>query len=159
MTRRAMLFVLAAARARAAADPASQVWNVLTAMANALTVSDSAAFLLYFDPHMAGFDDFRLAVEGLLKEFSVNSSISPIENEGNDRSRTLKVDWSMHLVSLNGVDQVTHSEDDLDQVTQREDNVTLKMERRGRKWKVVSFQPANFFQAPPRGGMPPPPKL
>ena len=148
MTRRTMLLALAAARADAV-DPASEVWNVLTAMANALSASDSAAFLLFFDSSMPGFDSFRLAVAGLLNEFSVESSINPLQNEGDNRSRTLEVDWSMRLVSLN----------DLDEVVPRETNVTLKLERRGKKWKVVSFQPANFFQAPPHGGLPPQPKL
>ncbi len=142
MTRRAILLALAAARA-VAADPAREVWDALSAMANALTESDATTFLFYIDPSMPGFDSFRLAIRGLLNEVEINSSISPIENEGDAHTRTLVVDWSMHLMDLNGAEEVTT----------REANVTMKLVRRRARWKVISFQPADFFRPPPHGGL------
>ncbi len=142
MTRRAILLALAAAGA-AAADPAREVWDALTAMANALTDSDATTFLFYIDPALPGFDSFNAAVRGLLNEVSIDSSISPIQNEGDASTRNLVVDWSMHLVDLN----------DAAEITQRENNVTMKLERRRARWKVVAFQPADFFRPPVHGGV------
>jgi hypothetical protein len=142
MTRRAILLALAAARA-VAADPAREVWDLLAGMANALADSDATTFLFAIDPSMPGFDSFRLAIRGLLNEVAVNSSISPVENDGDAHTRTLVVDWSMHMVDLN----------DVEEITTREANVTMKLERRRARWKVVSFQPADFFRRPAHGGV------
>jgi hypothetical protein len=137
LSRRAILFALAVAPAFAA-DPAEQVWDVLSGMASALSESDAAGFLRAFDSAMPGFHDLSAAVTGLLREVSLESTIDPAENSGDDRSRTLEVEWSLRLVDR----------EDLDRVTERNATVRIRFERQHGKWKVVSFVPASLFAAP-----------
>ena len=144
MTRRSLLcrtmpFALAAGRA-AAADSARESWELLTAMASALAEGDAASFLDRFDASMPRFQDFSLAVTGLLNEVTIESSISPIQNNGDNEIRTVEVDWSMHLVDRNAAEQVTV----------REANVKLGLERRRGKWKVTFFEPRDLFRPPSR---------
>jgi len=124
----------------AAPDPAQQVWNALTGMASALASADAVTFLSYFDKRMQGYDDIRNRVGALVTQYDIHSGIDPIENTGNQESRTLKVNWSMHLIS--------HSP--LEQVVQRQMAVTIRFAREGRRWKVVGFEPASALALPPR---------
>jgi len=140
LTRRAILVALAALPV-AAADPAQEVWDVLTGMASALASADALAFLSYFDPSIQHYDDIRAAVNGLVAEYEVQSGIDPVDNTGDTRNRTIEVNWSMHLVS--------HS--DLKQMIERHMTVTIRFERRpGKKWKVVAFEPLSALALPPR---------
>jgi hypothetical protein len=134
MTRRACLLALAALPARPA-DAAAQAWDLLTEMASALSAGDAARFLRAFDPRMKGFEDFRAAVTALVAEAELESAIEPGENTGDDRTRTLKVDWSLRLIGRS----------DLQRLTDRQAAATLRLERQKGKWKVVSFEPASLF--------------
>lgn len=124
----------------AADDPSQQVWEALTGMASALASADAVSFLSYFDKHVKGYDGIRNLADALTTEYDVHSGIDPIENTGNRQSRTLKVNWSMHLVS--------HSA--LEQVVQRQTEVTIHFAREGRRWKVVGFEPVSALALPPR---------
>ena len=124
----------------ATADPSQQVWDALTGMASALASADAVSFLSYFDKHMKGYEGIRNLAGALTTEYDVHSGIDPIENTGNQESRTLKVNWSMHLIS--------HSP--LEQVVQRQMAVTIRFARDGRRWKVVGFEPASALALPPR---------
>lgn len=141
MTRRAILFALAALPA-SAADPAQQAWDLLTGMASTLSTGDAVGFLRAFDPAMKGFDDLRAAVTALVAEAEIESTIDPIQNTGDDRVRTLQVQWSLRLIGRS----------DLQRVTDRQATVTMRLERQRGKWKVVSFEPASLF-APPSARM------
>lgn len=139
MTRRTILLaLLAALPLRAAGDPAQQVWDVLTGMASSLAAGDPSGFLRPFDPAMKGYEDLRVAVTGLLAEYQLESSIDPVDNGGDDRSRTLQVQWSLRLVSRS----------DLQRVVDRQVPVTLRFERQRGKWKIVEFAAAGLFAAP-----------
>jgi hypothetical protein len=138
MTRRGLLMALAALPAIAAADAAAEVWEVLTGMVEALAEGNAAGFLGAFDPAIKGFEELRAAVTGLVEEAEVESSIDPRENAGDDRGRTLRVQWSLRLIARS----------DFQRLTDRQATVTIRMERQGRKWKVVQFEPASLF-APP----------
>jgi hypothetical protein len=137
ISRRALLALLAAAPLRAD-DPAQEVWEVLASMAAALVDGDPASFLRPIDPGMAGYQDLRTAIYGLLKEWEIQSAIDPVQNTGDAGRRTLEVDWQMHLVSRA----------DLQRLTERRGTVKCGFEKEGKKWKVVSFAPRDLF-APP----------
>ena len=135
MTRRSILLALAAAPLRGA-DPAEQVWEVLTGMAASLSASDAPGFLHAFDSSMKGYEDLRAAVTGLVAEAEVESTIDPVENTGDDQNRTLQVSWALRLISRS----------ELQKVTDRQTTVTLRLARQRGKWKVVSFDPADLFR-------------
>jgi hypothetical protein len=137
MTRRAILFALAAARLRGA-DAAAQVWDVLTGIASALSSGDAPGFLHAFDRQMKGFEGLAAAVTALVAEAEVESGIDPVQNTGDDQNRTLEVSWSMRLISRS----------ELRTVTQRQATVTLRLARQRGKWKVVGLEPADLFRAP-----------
>jgi len=137
MTRRAILLALAALRLRGA-DAAAQVWDVLTDMASALARGDAPGFLHAFDRQMKGFEDLAVAVNGLVAETEIESGIDPIQNTGDDQKRTVEVSWSMRLISRS----------ELQTLTQRQATVTIRLERKRGKWKVVGLEPLSLFEAP-----------
>jgi hypothetical protein len=137
MTRRAILFAVAALRLRGA-DAAAQVWDVLTGMASALSTGDAPGFLHAFDPQMKGYEDLATAVTGLVAETEVESGIDPVSNTGDDQNRTIEVSWSLRLISRS----------ELHTVTQREAKVTIRLARQRGNWKVVAFEPADLLRAP-----------
>jgi hypothetical protein len=137
MTRRVLL-LSALAAPLAAADPAQEVWDLFSGMASALAAGDASSFLAAFDSAMPGFPVLSADVTALLRIDSVQSAIEPQTNEGDDRRRTLDLDWLLHLTSLS----------DSARVTRRRETVHCSLEKQGRRWKIVSFAPISFL-APP----------
>ena len=137
ISRRVMLAVLLAAPLRGG-DPAQDVWDLLAAMAAALGEANVNAFLRDFDRGMPGYEELRAAVAGLVARCEVESSLDPAENSGDNRRRTVEVDWQMHLVDREASQRITV----------RRATVKCGFAREGPKWKVVSFAPPDFFAAP-----------
>jgi murein L,D-transpeptidase YcbB/YkuD len=136
MTRRLLLFLpFAACRA---ADPAQEVWDLLTQVASALSERNPAAFLEAFDPAMPGYEKLREHVTALLRNAAVQSAIELESDEGNGQSRTLELAW---LLRIRPEPEATSS-------TKREQRVKCRVEKAGRKWRIVSFEPLALF-APP----------
>lgn len=136
-TRRALLGTLAVTIAQAA-DPAEEAWLVVSDLAAALGRGSDTEFLSAFDSAAPGFTALRASVTALIAAAEVESSIDPVGNTGDGAARRVEVDWQMHLVDRTG----------LGRVTRRRETVTIRMEKRGRKWKVVGIAPAGFFSAP-----------
>ena len=137
MTRRALLLVPLATRLRA--DSAQQVWDLFTSLASALSACDATAFLNAFNPAMPGYEALRTGVTALLREAEVQSSIELVEDEGDDRSRAVELDWLVHLVSRQ----------DGAVAERRRERVKCRVEKSGSKWRIASLEPLQFF-APPR---------
>jgi murein L,D-transpeptidase YcbB/YkuD len=135
MTRRALLLIPFAARLQA--DSAQQVWDLFTSMASALSEGDASAFLNAFDPAMPGYEALRVGVTALLREAEVQSSIELVEEEGDDGSRA--VDWLVHIVDRQ----------DGAVAERRQERVKCRVEKSGKKWRIASLEPLQFF-APPR---------
>jgi hypothetical protein len=134
---RAFLAVFAAPLA-CAADPAQDAWEVIADMAAALGRASAGEFLAACDSSLPGLAQLRSHVNALVAASEVESSIDPVANSGNDASRSLEIDWLLHLVDRSG----------LQKITRRREVVKARMEKRGRKWKVVALEPLSFF-APP----------
>ncbi len=133
MTRRALLLLPLAIALRA--DSARDAWDLLSAAASALSAGNAEAFLGCFDSRMPGFEELRAGVTALLREAEPRSSVELLTNEGDDRSRVVKVDWTLNVVSRqDGVGS-----------TRREKTVTFRMEKRGRTWRITGMEPAGFF--------------
>jgi hypothetical protein len=137
MTRRALLLVPFAARLRA--DSAQEVWDLFASMASALSEANAIVFMGAFDPAMPGCEALRADVVALLREAEVQSSIGLVEEEGDDRSRVVELDWLLHIVDRQ----------DGAVAERRQERVKCRVEKSGKKWRIASFEPLQFF-APPR---------
>jgi hypothetical protein len=137
ISRRTVLLACFVSCARAA-DPAADVWELIAGIAAALGHSDAGGFLNACDPAMPGFASLRADVTALTDQVDVESAIDPVRNEGDDRARAIEVDWLLRLIDRTG----------LGRVTSRRATVKCRVEKRGRKWRLVSFEPSGFF-APP----------
>ena len=84
---------------------------------------------------MPGYETLRVNVSALVAQAEVESGIDPAENSGDDRARSVVVDWQLHLVDRSG----------LQRVTRRRETVQLLLEKRGRNWKVGRIEPLGFF--------------
>ena len=137
MTRRALLLVPLATRLRA--DSAQQVWDLFTSMASALSAGDAAAFLNAFNPAMPGYEALRTGVTALLREAEVQSSIEVVEEQGDDRSRAVELDWLVHIVDRQ----------DGAVAERRRERVKCRLEKSGKNWRIAALEPLQFF-SPPR---------
>ena len=137
MTRRALLLVPFAACLRA--DSAQQVWDLFTSLAAALGAGNAIAFMDAFDPAMPGYEELRASVTALLNEAQVQSAIDLVEEAGDDRSRAVELDWLLHIVDRQ----------DGAVAERRQERVKCRVEKSGRKWRVATLEPLQFF-APAR---------
>ena len=132
-----MALVCVAVMARAA-DPTQDAWDLVTRLAAALASANAYEFLGFFGSDMPGYSDLRVNIAALVAQAEVESGIDPVRNEGDAAARNVEVDWSLRLVGRAGIDRVTS----------RHANVKLRLEKKGRNWKVMSLDPVAFF-APP----------
>src|SRR4051812_7851261 len=77
----------------ALADSAADVLNVFTSAAEGLISDDPASFLDRFDRNMAGYAALQENVTGLLAAYKVGATIEEITDQGDDRKRTVELDW------------------------------------------------------------------
>lgn len=140
MTRRRFIAVSAglAAMPHLRADSASEVWDVIAAMAAALAEDNAPGFLKPVDLKTPGYDLLAQDVTGMLLQAEVESGILPVRNEGDDWSRTVEVNWELRL---------RRKGNDLRTETRRR-TVTLRFTREGKRWQVIHLDPISLF-APP----------
>lgn len=148
MTRRTLLALPFALRLRA--DAARDVWEVISEAASALSEGDVPAFLDCFDSRMPGYEQLRANVTGLIAEAyppremgasereGIFCSIGPVTDEGDEKARSLEVDWIMDIRQRTGGSNSAR----------RQQRIKLRAEKQGKKWKIVSLEPVSFF-APP----------
>jgi hypothetical protein len=134
MTRRALLLLPLAACCRAA-DPAREVLDLVADAAASLSAGNVPRFLQAFDPAMAGYAKLRENVTGLIALGDVQSLIDPLEDEGDGRRRVAQFHWTLRIERGQ---QATSS-------ARREQVVTCRVEKQGGKWRIVGFEPLEFF--------------
>jgi hypothetical protein len=137
---------------------AEEAWNVLATAARGLTeaatpvstnradipLANATKFMEAFDPAMPGYPQLKDNVLALEQGASVESSVDLLTNEGDDRVRTLALDWTLDLISPET--RVA--------MVQRWQTVTCRMEKQGKKWRITALEPRAFF-APPAAGKAP----
>ncbi len=121
----------------AVADTAAEVLNVLTSAAEGLINDDPASFLGSFDRNMPGYAALQDNVKGLLAAYSVGATIEEITDEGDDRKRTVELDWLLILSQKGAANSP--------QLTRRQ-AVKCTLERRGKQWKITALEPLEFFR-------------
>jgi hypothetical protein len=139
MRRRLVLLVFAASAVLA--DPRQEVYDLLASMATGLSEENPEQFLQAFDHSMRGYPDLAVNVQALVAELDVLSAIELVADSGDDRHRTVTVNWLM---------QLTQKRDRVGSI-RREKNINIRLEKPKKKWRIVSMEPLDFF-APPRVG-------
>ena len=134
MLRTALLLLVAAI---AIADTAADVLNVFTSAAEGLINDDAASFLDRFDRNMPGYAALQNNVEGLLAAYDVGATIEEITDEGDDRKRTVELDWLLILKQKGATNSPQQT---------RRQIVKCSVERRGKQWKITALEPAEFFK-------------
>jgi hypothetical protein len=129
----------AAAGAAFAADAQQQVFDLFSKIASALSDDDPAMFVEAVDPDMPHFQDFRRDVTALTDLADITNSIEVLSDTGDDTHRAEELDWFLEIVGKS----------DSRPVERRRDVVKFRLERKGKKWKIVSIDPLHFF-APPK---------
>ena len=122
-----------------AADNRRAVFDLFTGMASALSEGNPIAFMQPFDRSMPGVQELRAYVTALIAQAEVLSSIEILSDEGDDAHRTVELDWFLQI----------RDREETGPVVRRRETVKCRLERRGKKWVVVSLAPLAFF-APPR---------
>ena len=87
-------------------------------------------FLEHFDKAMPGYAEFADQIENMVGAGEVSTNIDFINTDGNDRKRTLDLDW---LLQCEGQ-------------RPRRAVIQCTIEKRGKKWKITSIAPIEFFK-------------
>ena len=121
----------------AVAEPPADVREFFRSTAEALVNDDASAFLASFDREMPEYAALSGEVTGLLAAYDVGSSIEIVSDEGDTQKRTLELDWLL----VTSEKAANHSNG-----VSRRQIVRCRIERRGRQWKIVAFEPVDFFK-------------
>jgi len=145
MQRRTFMLVVGGAASAAtvgtarAADGQQQVFDLFSKIASALSDDDPAMFIEAVDPDMPHFQDFRREVVALTDLADLTNSIEVLSDTGDDTHRAEELDWFLEIVGKS----------DPHPLERRREVVKFRLERKGKKWKIVSIDPLHFF-APPK---------
>ncbi len=136
-----LLLLLPLQESRVADDLAADLASALSATPDTRSENSDAAplFLSHFDKKMPGYDTLEANVWGLTNASRLASSIDVVKDEGDQKQRSVDLDWEL-VVTVKGPGGPTEV---------RHETVKLRIERRGRQWKIVTLEPVAFF-APPK---------
>jgi hypothetical protein len=135
MTRRTCLTIAMAGCLRAAADPAREIFELVSDAAGSLSAGNAAGFLNAFDHAMPGFAKLRENIAGLLALGDVQSAIEPLEDAGDDRRRTVQFQWTLRILRGQAATATVR----------REQAVKCTLEKLSGKWRITSIEPVDFF--------------
>ena len=121
----------------ATADAPSDALKTVADATAALVNDDAQGFLDQFDRDMPGYATLRDEVQGLLGASDVGSTVDVIANDGDDKKRTLTLDWVLVLGekgSSSGGKQT------------RRGVVKCQVERGRKTWRITALEPVEFFR-------------
>jgi hypothetical protein len=87
---------------------------------------------------MPGYARFAADVNALAMQNGLSNSVVFTKQDGDDRSQVVELDW---LLEITGKAE-SHV------FVRRETMVKCRVERRKRGWRIVAFDPADFFTPP-----------
>jgi hypothetical protein len=122
----------------ARADASGEVWALLARMAGALSADNPDGFLEPVDPAMPGYEQLATFVKGVVQQAEVRSVIDKVVDEGDNRARTIQLNWLLQMKQRGAGDRTEN----------REQLVTCKLAKQGQQWRVVSLAPIDFFKPP-----------
>jgi hypothetical protein len=129
------------------------MWDMFHDAASALNSGDVDQFLGFFDPAFAAKIHLRDAVASLQAFSNMNGRpVSALElqpsldlqsNEGDDRMRSVGIDWAMDLAAISHSD--AGSTPGAVQL-RKSALVSFHVAKIGKKWRIESFTPPDFFE-------------
>jgi len=119
----------------AAPDPAAEAWDVVATLAAALAEPNDAAFMKPVAKSFEQHDLLGRQVAALIQANEIVSSVSPVSNEGDDKQRTLEVDWYMEVQPRSPGGNLT----------QRRESLKLTLVKTGKRWMITSLTPLSLF--------------
>jgi hypothetical protein len=90
----------------------------------------ASEFLAHFDKSMPGYAEFSEQIEAMIGAGEVSTNIDFINTDGNDKKRTLDLDWLLQCQDERPKRAV----------------IQCTIEKRGKKWKITSIAPIDFFK-------------
>lgn len=120
------------------ADTHGDVVDLFASMAAALSDDNPAGFMKAIDRKMPEYERLKAQLEALVQNSEVGSAVEPLNDEGDESKREIDLDWYMELRS-----RVPGGPS-----TQRRSVIHCQVEKEGKRWRVVSLKPAEFFDAP-----------
>ena len=107
--------------------------EVFRAVTEALANQDADAFLDQFDVKMPQYEKLRDEIKDLFGTAQeIGSTIDVITDDGDGQKRTLELDWLLKI----------------DTAEPRRQIVKCQVEKQGKKWKIATLDPVEFFKAP-----------
>lgn len=106
------------------------VENFIHDTAEDLSNTDTRAFLDHFDPKMPGYEALHYDIEGLVARPNVTSTIEIVTDKGDNRQHEMGLDWTLFVDTDNP----------------RRLLVKVRIEKQGKKWKIVALDPLEFFK-------------
>jgi hypothetical protein len=122
-----------------AADPARETSDVVTSLAAALAARNAQEFLAPFDRKMPDYDRLRANVSALVQQADVQSYLDIVMNEGDDKARKLEIAWTLRIQRTG----------DATPLPDRDARITCRLERQGKGWRIVAFDPVAFLAPSP----------
>lgn len=122
----------------APADTHADVVDLFASMAAALSDDNPAGFMKAVDRKAPDYDRLKGQIEALVQASEIGSAVEVINNDGDDSKRTVDLDWYLELRSrVPGGPSM-----------QRRSVIRCQIEKEGKRWRVESLKPAEFFDAP-----------
>ena len=116
-----------------AEETPKDVLDLFRTAAEALADKDPTAFLDKFDRKMPGYDTLHDEVFALLDHSEVSSELEIVSDEGDAQKHALQLDWVLRV----------------DEDQPRREIIKCRIERQGKKWKITSIEPVDFFRPSP----------
>jgi hypothetical protein len=120
-------------------DSGTDIRDLLRDVAGAMAEGNARRVVSFIDPNLPGFARLERDVTALVEQYEVTSAIDTLRDEGDDRAHSLELDWYLQIRTrdLTGV------------LERRRQAVKCRVEKQGRKWRIVALDPLEFF-APPK---------
>jgi hypothetical protein len=118
------------------AEPRDEVYRVLADMATDLANGLSRAFLKHFLESMPGIDAVSKNVDALLASAEVSASVELREVSADGARVVAQADWYLEMKSRR----------EIADVKQRREVLRMEFVRVGKRWRVASLAPADFFR-------------
>ena len=117
------------------ADVEQDVTDVVSTLAGALSNNNAQLFLKSLDPAMPEYRKIEQDVTALASQTLIGCAVEVLSSSGTPAGLTADLDWYMSL----------KSQQDESLLERRRTKVTIKIEKRGKKWIVTSFSPISIF--------------
>jgi len=132
-----LLMLLCLARLPLCADAEQDITAVVSTLASALSGHNPELFMKTLDRDMPVYQQIDREIHALLSATDVACTVEVLTNAGTPSVQTADLDWYMSL----------KSQQDENLIERRRTKVTIKIEKRGKKWLVTSFSPISVFAA------------